>query len=68
MTEHRVSRRRVIQSGAAGAGALAASSLFPGVTEVTLQQASAQEDDRGILIMRGTDATLPENFNPSDHR
>ena len=64
MTDHRVTRRRFIQSGAAGAGVLAASSLFPGVTEVTLQQASAQGDDRGVLIMRGTDAMLPETFNP----
>jgi peptide/nickel transport system substrate-binding protein len=65
MSEQKLSRRRVIQSAVAGAGAVATSSLIPGVTSDLARQASAQEaDDRGILIMRGTGPSLPENFNP----
>jgi peptide/nickel transport system substrate-binding protein len=62
--EHKVSRRRVIQTGAAGAGALAASSLLPGIESIPLQQAAAQEDDRGVLIMMGDGPQMPKNFNP----
>lgn len=59
-----VSRRRLIQTGAAGAGTLALAALLPGVTSVSLVRAAAQDDDRGILILRGIDSSMPENFNP----
>jgi peptide/nickel transport system substrate-binding protein len=64
MAEKTLSRRQVIQSGVAGAGALAASTLIPGVTSGPFAQAAAQEDDRGILILSGSGPTMPENFNP----
>ena len=64
MSEHKLSRRRMIQTGAAGAGALAASSLLPGIESIPLQRAAAQEDDRGVLIMMGDGPQMPKNFNP----
>jgi peptide/nickel transport system substrate-binding protein len=64
MAEKTLSRRQVIQSGVAGAGALAASTLIPCVTSGPFAQAAAQEDDRGILILSGSGPTMPENFNP----
>jgi len=66
MSEQTLSRRRVIQSAVAGAGAVAASSLMPEVTSFPSLEAAAQEaDDRGILIMNGSGTgTMPENFNP----
>ena len=56
----------MIQSGVAGAGALAAYLARPGSDRCHVARglAAAQEDDRGILIMRGSGATMPENFNP----
>jgi len=64
VSEHKLSRRRMIQTGAAGAGALAASSLLPGIESIPLQRAAAQEDDRGVLIMMGDGPQMPKNFNP----
>src|SRR5262245_28418218 len=64
MSPQKLSRRRVIQSGVAGAGALAASSFLPGAGSIAPEQAVAQEDDRGILIMMGSGPQMPENFNP----
>ena len=63
MLEEMVSRRRAIQSAAGGVGALAAA-LFPDAFPVSLVRAAAQDDDRGILILKGTGASMPENFNP----
>ena len=63
MSESKLSRRRVIQSGVAAAGALAATSALPGATSVFPVQA-AQEEERGILIMRGDGPSMPENFTP----
>ena len=58
-----VSRRSVLQGGAAAMGATA----LGGVASVQLlmpQGAAAQEDDRGILIMRGGTSQFPPTFNP----
>ncbi|MCO5223367.1 MAG: peptide ABC transporter substrate-binding protein [Thermomicrobiales bacterium] len=58
-----VSRRSVLQGGAAAVGATA----LGGVTSVQLlkpQGAAAQDDERGILIMRGGVSQFPPTFNP----
>lgn len=63
MFEKPISRRTMLQSGAAAMGATA----LGGVTGVELLRphgAAAQEDDRGILIMRGGVAQFPPTFNP----
>jgi peptide/nickel transport system substrate-binding protein len=64
MSPHKLSRRRVIQTSVAGAGALAASSLLNKTGAVAPELAAAQEDERGILIMSGGGSSMPENFNP----
>ena len=66
MSQHSISRRRLVQTGAAGAGALAVGALAPGLSAVPLpaQQVAAQEDDRGVLIMKGDGPSMPEHFNP----
>ncbi|MGH2618061.1 MAG: ABC transporter substrate-binding protein, partial [Thermomicrobiales bacterium] len=61
---HKVSRRQVIQTGVAGAGALAAHTILPCVPSVSFMETAAQEDDRGILIMKGDGPSMPETFNP----
>lgn len=58
-----VSRRRVIQAGMAGAGTLAAASLLPGVTSASLVRA-AQDDERGVLIIKGGESNFPAVLNP----
>ncbi|MFN8593740.1 MAG: ABC transporter substrate-binding protein [Thermomicrobiales bacterium] len=63
MSELTISRRRVIQVGAAGAGAFAAPFFFPGLTPDSIGYA-AQGEDRGVLIMNGTGSSMPKNFNP----
>ena len=63
MFEKPVSRRSVLQGGAVAMGATA----LGVVTSVQLlmpQGAAAQEDDRGILIMRGGTSQFPPTFNP----
>ncbi len=63
MSGQLVSRRRLLQAGVAGAGTLAAASLIPEAASVALARA-AQDDERGILIIKGGEAQFPANFNP----
>jgi peptide/nickel transport system substrate-binding protein len=60
-----LTRRRLITTSLAGAAGLAAGSFLNDVTSIGLIPAAAQDaDDRGILILRGTDAQFPKTFNP----
>jgi peptide/nickel transport system substrate-binding protein len=67
LDDQAISRRRFLQTSAGVAGALGIGSLV-GVSSIELVKptgAAAQEDDRGILIMRGTAASqFPKYFNP----
>jgi len=56
----RLTRRQLV---AAGAGAVVAATGASGLVGLETT-ALAQDDDRGILIMKGSGSTLPANYNP----
>ncbi len=65
MSDFCLSRRRLIATSLAGAGALVAGSRLPDDAFFGVVPAAAQDaDDRGILMMLGTTAQFPKTFNP----